>query len=46
MNDFEHGGMLLMFFIFGAVGLLSEKTRLVIYNLTVCGLFFTLLKKY
>ncbi|KAI9401507.1 hypothetical protein POPTR_001G132800v4 [Populus trichocarpa] len=26
MNDFEHGGMLLMFFIFGAVGLLSEKT--------------------
>ncbi|CAK7356012.1 unnamed protein product [Dovyalis caffra] len=27
MNDFEHGGMLLMFFIFGVVGLLSEKTR-------------------
>jgi hypothetical protein len=29
MNDFEHGGMLLMFFIFGVVSLLSEKTRLV-----------------
>nr|QSQ68564.1 hypothetical protein PY_006999 [Puya raimondii] len=27
MNDFEHGGMLLMFFLFGAVALLSEKTR-------------------
>ncbi|TXG54186.1 hypothetical protein EZV62_019442 [Acer yangbiense] len=27
MNDFEHSGMLLMFFIFGAVSLLSEKTR-------------------
>ncbi|KAG9452851.1 hypothetical protein H6P81_005755 [Aristolochia fimbriata] len=27
MNDFEHGGMLLMFFLFGAVGLLSEKSR-------------------
>ncbi|XP_011028071.1 PREDICTED: transmembrane protein 45A [Populus euphratica] len=27
MNDFEHGGMLLMFFIFGVVSLLSEKTR-------------------
>ncbi|XP_076892160.1 uncharacterized protein LOC143543807 [Bidens hawaiensis] len=26
MNDFEHGGMLLMFFIFGIVALLSEKT--------------------
>ncbi|KAF5477876.1 hypothetical protein F2P56_004485 [Juglans regia] len=29
MNDFEHSGMLLMFFIFGLVALLSEKTRLV-----------------
>ncbi|XP_060971783.1 uncharacterized protein LOC133037963 [Cannabis sativa] len=28
MNDFEHSGMLLMFFIFGLVALLSEKTRL------------------
>lgn len=27
MNDFEHAGMLLMFFIFGLVALLSEKTR-------------------
>ena len=29
MNDFEHSGMLLMFFIFGLVALLSQKTRLV-----------------
>ncbi|XP_010538392.1 PREDICTED: transmembrane protein 45A [Tarenaya hassleriana] len=28
MNDFEHSGMLLMFFIFGVVSLVSEKTRL------------------
>lgn len=27
MNDFEHSGMLLMFFLFGLVSLLSEKTR-------------------
>ncbi|XP_004300153.1 PREDICTED: transmembrane protein 45B-like [Fragaria vesca subsp. vesca] len=27
MNDFEHSGMLLMFFIFGLIALLSEKTR-------------------
>ncbi|KAJ4829431.1 hypothetical protein Tsubulata_006626 [Turnera subulata] len=27
MNDFEHAGMLLMFFIFGLVSLLSQKTR-------------------
>ncbi|XP_043696226.1 transmembrane protein 45B [Telopea speciosissima] len=27
MNNFEHGGMLFMFFIFGVVSLLSEKTR-------------------
>lgn len=27
MNDFEHGGMLLMFFLFSIVALLSEKTR-------------------
>ncbi|KAI3694319.1 hypothetical protein L1987_77283 [Smallanthus sonchifolius] len=26
MNDFEHGGMLLMFFVFSVVALLSEKT--------------------
>lgn len=26
MNDFEHSGMLLMFFIFGTIALLSEKT--------------------
>lgn len=29
MNNFEHSGMLLMFFIFGVIALLSEKTRLV-----------------
>ncbi|MFS8001623.1 hypothetical protein Hanom_Chr13g01192491 [Helianthus anomalus] len=28
-NDFEHGGMLLTFFVFSIVALLSEKTRLV-----------------
>lgn len=28
MNDFEHSGMLLMFFIFGVVALVSQKTRL------------------
>ncbi|KAJ3681624.1 hypothetical protein LUZ60_014197 [Juncus effusus] len=28
MNDFEHGGMLLMFFVYGVVAILSEKTRL------------------
>lgn len=27
MNDFEHAGMLLMFFLFGAVALLSQNTR-------------------
>ncbi|WZZ15974.1 hypothetical protein YC2023_109063 [Brassica napus] len=27
MNDFEHSGMLLMFFILGFIALLSEKTR-------------------
>ncbi|XP_077242898.1 uncharacterized protein LOC143883436 isoform X2 [Tasmannia lanceolata] len=27
MNDFAHSGMLLMFFIFGVVALLNEKTR-------------------
>ncbi|XP_039122909.1 transmembrane protein 45A [Dioscorea cayenensis subsp. rotundata] len=27
MNDFEHGGMLLMFFLYGIVAILSEKTR-------------------
>ena len=34
MNNFEHSGMLLMFFIFSVVALLSEKTRLVL--LIVC----------
>lgn len=29
MNNFEHSGMLLMFFIFGVVALLSEKSRFV-----------------
>ncbi|KAJ9707475.1 hypothetical protein PVL29_002487 [Vitis rotundifolia] len=29
MNDFEHSGMLLMFFIFGVVALLSQQTGLV-----------------
>ncbi|KAG2304225.1 hypothetical protein Bca52824_032876 [Brassica carinata] len=28
MNDFEHSGMLLMFFILGFIALFSEKTRL------------------
>lgn len=27
MNNFEHGGMLLMFFVLGLILLLSEKTR-------------------
>lgn len=27
MNNFEHSGMLLMFFIFGVVALISERTR-------------------
>lgn len=27
MNNFEHSGMLLMFFIFGVITLLSEKSR-------------------
>lgn len=29
MNNFEHSGMLLMFFVFGLVALLSEQTRFV-----------------
>lgn len=29
MNDFEHAGMLFMFFLFAAVALLSQKTRYV-----------------
>ncbi|CAA0838825.1 Unknown protein [Striga hermonthica] len=29
MNDFEHSGMLLMFFIFGVIALLSEKTSFI-----------------
>ncbi|KAJ0576908.1 hypothetical protein HanIR_Chr05g0229841 [Helianthus annuus] len=28
MHDFEHGGMLLMFFVFSIVALLFEKTRM------------------
>ena len=35
MNDFEHSGMLLMFFIFGVVALLSQKTRLVPFSLSL-----------
>uniref|UniRef100_A0A0D9XUA9 Uncharacterized protein n=1 Tax=Leersia perrieri TaxID=77586 RepID=A0A0D9XUA9_9ORYZ len=27
LNDLEHGGMLLMFFLFGALALISQKTR-------------------
>lgn len=27
MNDFEHGGMLLMFFLYGSLALLSEDSR-------------------
>ncbi|KMZ74710.1 Transmembrane protein 45B [Zostera marina] len=27
LNDFEHGGMLFMFFLYGVAALLSEKTR-------------------
>ncbi|XAR69177.1 hypothetical protein NMG60_11000666 [Bertholletia excelsa] len=27
LNDFEHGGMLLMFFVFGVISLLSAQTR-------------------
>lgn len=42
MNDFEHSGMLLMFFIFGLVTLLSEKTRLVPGSLLSTGLLFSL----
>ena len=42
LNNFEHSGMLLMFFIFGVVTLLTEKTRLVHYNLSfyLHGVFF------
>lgn len=29
MNDFEHGGMLMMFFLFGVAALLSENSRYV-----------------
>ncbi|XP_039035712.1 transmembrane protein 45A-like isoform X2 [Hibiscus syriacus] len=29
LNDFEHSGMLLMFFLFGSIALLSEKTSFV-----------------
>ena len=54
MNDFEHSGMLLMFFIFGVVALLSENTRFVINTLLIqfpcpflyvciyCSVFFCL----
>jgi hypothetical protein len=37
MNDFEHSGMLLMFFIYGVVALLSEKTRDASYVLYLWG---------
>lgn len=40
MNDFEHSGMLLMFFIFGVVSLLSEKTRLVLLTFSFYGIPF------
>lgn len=33
MNNFEHSGMLLMFFIFGLITLLREKTRCVLVSL-------------
>lgn len=36
MNDFEHGGMLLMFFVYGIVMLLSEKTRSVFLRFYSC----------
>jgi hypothetical protein len=39
MNDFEHSGMLLMFFIYGVVSLLSEKTRLVPLSLSYFSCF-------
>lgn len=40
MNDFEHSGMLLMFFIFGVIALLSEKTRYSHSHLFIATLFF------
>lgn len=40
MNNFEHSGMLLMFFIFSLVALLSEKTRLITYYFSVFFFFF------
>ena len=36
MNDFEHSGMLLMFFIFGLVALLTDKTRSVPSPIPAC----------
>ena len=41
MNDFEHSGMLLMFFIFGVVALLSQQTGLV-FVLCLLLIFFLL----
>lgn len=35
MNDFEHSGMLFMFFILGVVIILTEKTRLVPHFLDI-----------
>ncbi|KAI5016308.1 hypothetical protein ZWY2020_006159 [Hordeum vulgare] len=32
LNDLEHGGMLLMFFLFGALALLSQNTRLISFS--------------
>ena len=40
MNDFEHSGMLMMFFIFGVIALVSEKTRLVMARFAVLCCFF------
>uniref|UniRef100_A0A453B7A0 Transmembrane protein 45B n=1 Tax=Aegilops tauschii subsp. strangulata TaxID=200361 RepID=A0A453B7A0_AEGTS len=37
LNDLEHGGMLLMFFLFGALALLSEKTR----SVSIISLHYT-----
>lgn len=41
-NNFEHSGMLLMFFIFGVVALLSEKTRLVVAVVLIVIMLATL----
>lgn len=40
MNDFEHSGMLLMFFVFSVVALLSEKTRSVVSSARIVFMHF------